>query len=545
MIEHFKKFFSLGFFPEELPPEFGPYGINEEVAEDLWDKIDELRPVAEREDEVKPSEPTAISFPKSDLVRRNFHFLNPLYFARLCHTILSNWEKITEHTEKSKFSTSRLDLSDSKKQIFKHDPFSKSIDERISRSASKEYVLYVDIENFYPSIYTHTIDWALNDGSARHYSQHNNRDHVGVALDKDVHRSQGNLTSGIVIGPVTSRIISEIISSHFDHIISSEFEGITGTRYVDDYHLFVRTKEEIENVQIALQKELSNFKLKFNEAKIHVDSLPEVYSDYWTKYFDNKEQLIRDDRLDKKEVVRRFSKAFELIKEDTKNPSLRYFFRVLEDKELIQHFELSFLLELIHHSIKTDPRSISRACIAMLEGELVNNEMHDHLEHFEPTLVKCSNLGYEFEVLWMLYIFLHADRKIPDVVVDNAITNFNIVVLAYLLKCRDYELISAEKKEAIKQFLVPKVDEYENVWLSPLWLIVYEDIRHQWGIFDELEVPDAFQILLDHNIQFIKDDLSVDPEEVRVSRYEWIPDNDFPIYPGDIVPEDEDEEFPF
>lgn len=544
MIEHFKKFISLGFFPEELPPEFGPYGITDEIAENLWDRIDDLRPVTGRQ-ERKSSAPTPISFPKSDFVRRNFHFLNPLYFARLSHTILTNWEDITEHTEQSKFSTSRLELSDSDKQIFKHDPFSKSIDERISRSASKEYVLYVDIENFYPSIYTHTIDWALNDGSARHYSQHKNRDHLGVALDKDVHRSQGNLTSGIVIGPVTSRVISEIISSHFDHIISSKFESIAGTRYVDDYHLFVSTKEEIDNVQIVLQKLLSNFKLKFNEAKIHIDSLPEVYSDYWTKYFDDKKQLVREDRLDKKEVVRRFSKAFELIKQDTKNPALRYFFRVLEDKELIQHFELSFLLELIHHSIKTDPRSISRACIAMLEGELINNEIHDHLEHFEPTLIKCSNLGYEFEVLWMLYLFLHAERGIPDAVVDNAISNFNIVVLAYLLKCRDYELISAEKKEAIKQFLVTKVGEYENVWLSPLWLIAYEDKRQQWEIFDELEMHDALQILLDHNIQFIKDDLSVDPDEVRVSRYERIPDNEVQVNPDVIIPGDEDEDFPF
>ncbi|MEX0595340.1 MAG: RNA-directed DNA polymerase, partial [Candidatus Paceibacterota bacterium] len=431
----FQKFFSLGFFPEELPPEFGPYGISEEIAEDLWDRIEELRSVS-GDQERKPSEPTSISFPKSEFVRRNFHFLNPLYFARLSHTILTNWQEITEHTEQSKFSTSRLVLSDSKKQIFKHDPFSKSIDQRINRSASKEYVLYVDIENFYPSIYTHTIDWAFNGGVPRHYSEHNKREHVGVALDKDVHRSQGNITSGIVIGPVTSRIISEIISSHFDHIISSEFDSITGTRYVDDYHLFVSSKEEIENVQIVLQKVLSNFKLKFNEAKIQIDSLPEVYSDYWTKYFDNKEQLIRDNRLDKKEAVRRFSKAFELIKKDTKNPSLRYFFRVLEDKSIIQHFELSMLLELIHHSVKIDPRSISRACIAMLEGELIDQEIHDNLVHFEPTLIKCSNLGYEFEVLWMLYLFLHAGRIIPEVVVDNAISNFNIVVIAYLLKCR-------------------------------------------------------------------------------------------------------------
>src|SRR5699024_6512143 len=183
-----------------------------------------------------------------------------------------------------------------------------------------------------------------------------------------------------------SRIISEIISSHFDQKLSSEFSDITGTRYVDDYHLFLSSKEEIERVQTVLQKTLSSFKLKFNEAKISIDTLPEVYSDYWTSIFDSKEQLIDGERADKKEVVRRFSKAFELIKSDPKNPSLRYFFRVLEDKEIIELIDLPILMELVHHSLKVDPRSISRACIALLEGELVTEEIHDELEHFEPSL---------------------------------------------------------------------------------------------------------------------------------------------------------------
>jgi len=519
MIEHFKKFFSYGFFPEEMPPEFGPYGITEEVASDLWDRIDELRPVTGGQ-ERKPSEPTSLSFPKSEYVRRDFHFLNPLYFARLCHTILANWEDIKEHTEQSKFSTSRLILSESESQIFKHDPFSKSIDQRIRRSVAKEYVLYVDIENYYPSIYTHTIDWALNDGNKRHYSEHNNRDHVGVALDKDVHRSQGNLTSGIVIGPVTSRIISEIISSHFDQKLSSEFSDITGTRYVDDYHLFLSSKEEIERVQTVLQKTLSSFKLKFNEAKISIDTLPEVYSDYWTSIFDSKEQLIDGERADKKEVVRRFSKAFELIKSDPKNPSLRYFFRVLEDKEIIELIDLPILMELVHHSLKVDPRSISRACIALLEGELVTEEIHDELEHFEPSLIKCSNLGYRFEILWILYLFLHAGRVIPEKVIDNIISNCDIVCVVYLFKCWEHDLVSGNKIDHIKRLLRMHVREYENIWRSPLWLAVYEDKRQGWGIFNDVEVPEDFQILLSHNIQFLKDELSDDPEGIRVSRYE-------------------------
>lgn len=521
MTEHFKKFFSLGFFPEELPPEFGPYGITDEVAEDLWDKIDELRPL-----NGTPSKPISISFPKSEYIRRDFHFLNPLYFARLSYTILSNWEKITTHTEQSKFSTSRLILSESKNQIFKQDPFARSIDQQIKRSAAKEYVLYLDIENYYPSIYTHTIDWALNSGRRRHYLEEKKRKYLGVALDIDVRRSQGNLTNGIVIGPVTSRIISEIITSHFDQIIESKFNDITGIRFVDDYHLFLSSREEIESVQTVLQKVLAGFKLKFNEAKISIDTLPEIYSDYWTSFFDNKQQLIKGEIADKKEVVRRFSKAFELIKNDPKNPSLRYFFRVLEDKEIIKLLDLSQLLELVHHSLKIDPRSISRACIALLEGELINVEIHDELEHFEPTLIKCSNLGYSFEVLWMLFLFLHAGRAIPEKAIDNIISNCNIVCVAYLFKCWEHNLVSNDRIDHIKRLLRVKVREYENIWRSPLWLVVYEDKRQGWEIFNDVEVPEDFQILLNHDIQFLKDELSNDPDDIRISRYERKEDDD-------------------
>ena len=35
-----------------------------------------------------------------------------------------------------------------------------------------------------------------------------------------------------------------------------------------------------------------------------------------------------------------------------------------------------------------------------------------------------------------------------------------------------------------------------------------------------MEVPEDFQILLSHNIQFLKDELSDDPDGIRVSRYE-------------------------
>lgn len=524
MTEHFKKFFSLGFFPEELPPEFGPYGITYEVADDLWGKIDNIC-----NDNI-PTYPTHLSFPKSEYVRRDFHFLNPCRFARLSHTILENWDEIKGHTDKSKFSTSNLDLSESDSQIFQHDPFSKSINERISKSTSKQYVLYIDIENFYPSIYTHSIDWALNQGNKRHHSQFNNREHLGIALDQDARRAQHNETNGIVVGVVTSRVISEIISCYFDQILTNQFQDIEGIRYVDDYHIFLSSREEIEKVQVALQKVLSHFKLKFNETKISVDSLPEVYSDYWTIYFDDHESLIRHGFGNKKELIRRFSKAFELIKANPENPSLRYFFRVLEDHEILKKFELKVVIELIHHSLKSDPRSISRACLALSKNGLINEDLHEHLEQFEPTLVRLSDLSYSFEVVWILYLFLHGNRSIPSKVVENIISSGDITCISYLFLCWNRGLVKDEEMDLIKIHIIEKSEKFENIWKSPLWILAYEDQRQGWDLFEEIEIPNEFQIFLDHGIEFLKGEPNDNPDDIRISRYEIeINDNEPPF----------------
>lgn len=512
--EQFQKFFSLGFFPEELPPEFGPFGITEDVAEELWNKIDSIDPPKNN----VPSYPTEISFPKSEYVRRDFHFLNPIHFARLSYTILNNWEEIIEHTKKSTISTSRLSFSDKKREIFKHDPFSTSIDERISRSASKKFVLYVDIENYYPSIYTHSIDWALNQGNKRHYSQHRNRDHLGVALDEDVRKAQHNITSGIVIGPVTSRIISEIITCHFDGVLDDKFDDLKGTRYVDDYHLFLSSREEIEEVQIALQKELSNFKLKFNEAKITIDTLPEIYSDYWTKYFDKK-SLTNYGKGNKKELLIAFSKAFELSKNHTNHPSLRYLFRILENDQILRKFELPFVMEMIHHSFKADSRSISRACVALAKNKLVDENLNDHISHFEDTLIRYSELSYTFEVLWLLYLFLHAKKPIPEKAIDNILINCDIPCLAYLFICWKNGIVTDEKIQLVRSLVNRRTNLYEDVWKSPFWLLAFEDNRQGWELFDN-DMPEEFKIFLDNNVEFLSSEPNKDPYDVHISRYE-------------------------
>ena len=59
--------------------------------------------------------------------------------------------------------------------------------------ASARYLLQTDIDNFYPSIYTHVIPWALHTKSAAKQRRHN-YNLAGNVLDYIVRNSQDQQT---------------------------------------------------------------------------------------------------------------------------------------------------------------------------------------------------------------------------------------------------------------------------------------------------------------------------------------------------------------
>lgn len=140
-------------------------------------------------------------------------------------------------------------------------------------------MLQVDISKCFPSIYTHSIGWAVKD---KRLAKSKPKGSFDGEFDNLMQLINYRETNGIIIGPEVSRIFAEIILQKIDlslvkkmlengFKISKDFDF---RRYVDDYFVFYRT----ENVRVAfvkyLEVTLSEYKMYLNEAKTTMVSRP-------------------------------------------------------------------------------------------------------------------------------------------------------------------------------------------------------------------------------------------------------------------------------
>lgn len=155
-----------------------------------------------------------------------------------------------------------------------------SSNEFIDLEAEFKYLLKLDIQSCFESIYTHSICWAVKD---KLFSKKN----VGVnnfenKFDKLMQRLNFNETNGIVIGPEISRIFSEIILQKIEDESTSKLNDIgiikgrdyVLLRYVDDYFIFSNSTNHLEKIEYFLGDSLFSFKLSTNESKRFLQERP-------------------------------------------------------------------------------------------------------------------------------------------------------------------------------------------------------------------------------------------------------------------------------
>ena len=76
----------------------------------------------------------------------------------------------------------------------------------------------LDIQNFFGSIYTHSITWAIvgDKHLGKEYSDWSLKNTFAAQSDIIQQKSNDNETNGIIIGPEINRIIADIILTHCD-----------------------------------------------------------------------------------------------------------------------------------------------------------------------------------------------------------------------------------------------------------------------------------------------------------------------------------------
>ena len=242
-----------GYFAKELPPPFNSKGYGEVLDRNhLW--------LPSKFEKSEKSKLAVHNLARSSGLRRKLSIPNPVTFYNLADFVTGEWNNLVSKTNKSRIScTSPVVGSERRALISKHGLDEKPLFAAKLRSKSK-YILQADIARFYPSIYTHSIPWAIHTKSVakRNYSN----DLIGNKLDKLVRNMNDNQTLRIPIGPDISLLIAELILSDVDDKLFHK--GIkNGFRYIDDYEFAFTTLSEAETTLGYLQEFLNDYVARF------------------------------------------------------------------------------------------------------------------------------------------------------------------------------------------------------------------------------------------------------------------------------------------
>ena len=212
---------------------------------------------------------------------------HPVPYSKLCYAIQDNWKEIEYITNSTNSLITPETHSDGRILVMDYENTQKKIERHVDLTFSKKFYVDTDISNFFPSIYSHSIPWALV-GFDVAKKQRDPKLWFNL-IDKCVRAMKRDETNGVPIGPATSNIISESILVRIDTILKSE--QFVFVRFIDDYTAYFDTYEEAEKFIRRLGEELSKYKLLLNAKKTVIEQLPCPSSPEWVVDLTTKSQI--------------------------------------------------------------------------------------------------------------------------------------------------------------------------------------------------------------------------------------------------------------
>ncbi|WP_414835025.1 RNA-directed DNA polymerase [Bacillus altitudinis] len=208
----------------------------------------------------KETVPVEISIYKNEYERRILKLPNIYSYICLCEHLNYNRDKYMDILGGSIKSLSSEFYSSS---------FLKNKIRRDYNRIGKRKLFKTDVQNFYPSLYTHSIPWILV-GKTEAKKQKRNKNLYYNELDTLIQRCQIGETHGLPTGSFATRLIAEIYMCKLDEKLS-EYDYV---RYVDDFEFPFNEDSEKDSFYKDLNKGLTELNLKLKIEKNQTDTFP-------------------------------------------------------------------------------------------------------------------------------------------------------------------------------------------------------------------------------------------------------------------------------
>lgn len=486
---------SKGYFSEELPPPF--------VSSDYGGKIEDVQKLilSLNNAELKKltiSDFVRFSIPKVGVHRRHNGIANPFHQLKLSEVIVKNWPSINTHYKKSKISASIPFINTVDKRAITQFALYEDFKEKcIETSFDTFFELRTDISKYFPTIYSHSIPWAIHTKTVAKIHRKPST-HYGNAIDQCVRNCQNGQTIGLPIGSDTSRIIAEIIGCYIDeqfiNQMAKEKIFVKGHRFVDDCHFFFYSQADAEKGLKHFQKILDDLSLNINEEKTVINNAPFFFQNNWNHKL-NSFKIRKVGQYQRLDLRNFFNLVINLAKQYPRDSVIKYgmkkFRKLTIDKNNWELYEsLSYAFAVAEGSVLPD-----LLIILMQNKSLVNHEKLSST--IKSLLNQHIYKGNNFEVAWTLWIAKSFKVKIPLKIAQLILESRDIVSIIILLDLRANKLVSSKVNTTSIELEFNKDGLINNYWL-----LVYEGCHKKWITSTALSTVKFFEDISNLGITF-------------------------------------------
>ncbi len=342
---------SYGMFADKLPPIF--------TSVSFFDYCKADNPMFSRKawnDYVRFSSMRNINIP------RVFGIPTPMKYQRLCAVLRENWDNIKCHfhtqTDGESYRVSRIHLrkQHDSKVLFQMNyknvcvdgsPESDLLFLTNNRYAVCKYVVKADISTCFPSVYTHSLPWALVGKNIAKTNLKNKRMWYN-AIDTACSNMKNGETHGLLIGPHASNLLAEIILTKVDRILyDKEYRYL---RKIDDFTCYVESYDEAQRFLRDLEDALRVFDLSLNHRKTKVLKQPTALVETWVNTL-NQEIGIYCDEMNYKQVESFLDLSLRLVEETEDSAVLNYAIKLLSGRKMTENAKRHYLLRIMHLAV--------------------------------------------------------------------------------------------------------------------------------------------------------------------------------------------------
>lgn len=467
-----------GYLPAELPPVFTSTAFAEAVKQ------------IKGPHGLRSTELIQFSIPHKGANRRRLGIPNPASYLDLAKLLARRYDEISIYLKSKNSSSTPVftrveERSDGDRYIRTKDFYIEYRRKCFELSHGMNYELSIDISRFYPTIYTHTIPWAI------HGRQRSKIDRstalIGNVIDKSLRMCQSDQTFGIPIGPDISHLIGEIICCAIDREIRRKHPDVKFIRYRDDYRFYVGTRSEADLICSSLQGALSDYMLAINPEKTQIAEVPTILEPEWVAQL-RKFSLHPGADSQKEELESFFSLCLRLARMYPKEPVIKYAFHKLKNESILPvhwnlYISLLFRLIAIDGSAIREFAEIAIAGRKHISADILKRELGIWLDRHIPS-------KNEYEILWCLWL-----HKVFHIRIQNThaakLQHAGVLIVLMLYDMRNESLINSSVSFRMLDRQIASAN-YNTEW----WMLKYECGRNGWivnlkstnnGFFTELK----------------------------------------------------------